>query len=154
MKIINTSLFLFLFQIYFLFITQSYAQDSLYLVGTITGESYDKRITDVRGIGDVNGDRYDDFMITYRNNVMKLFLGSPTLDLLPDITFNPPGNDTTLSIGTSSGIGDVNNDGFDDFTIRGSFSEYPKGKVFLYFGAETIGTIPVTEFYEPWIEDS
>src|SRR5690554_139762 len=153
MKIINTSLFLFLFQIYFLFITQSYAQDSLYLVGTITGESYDKRIIDVRGIGDVNGDGYDDFMITYRNNVMKLFLGSPTLDLLPDITFNPPGNDTTLFIGISSDIGDVNNDGYDDFTIRGSFGTFPKGKVFFYLGGEIIDTIPVAEFYEPWIQD-
>ena len=42
------------------------AQDSLYLVGTITGESYDKRITDVKGVGDVNGDGYEDFMVSNR----------------------------------------------------------------------------------------
>jgi len=42
------------------------AQDSLYLVGTITGESTEQRIGGGKGIGDVNGDGYDDFIISMR----------------------------------------------------------------------------------------
>jgi hypothetical protein len=43
------------------------AQDSLYLVGTITGESTQKNITYVKGIGDTNGDGYENFIISYSN---------------------------------------------------------------------------------------
>jgi hypothetical protein len=146
---------LIIFSLLYPFLSLTIAQDSLYLVGTITGESYEKRITDVKGVGDVNGDGYEDFMITYRDNIMKLFLGSSTLDLLPDLTFHPPGNDTMTFIGIAAGIGDVNGDGYNDFAIAGSFIDwiFPKGKVFLYLGGETIDTIPITEFYETWIQD-
>jgi hypothetical protein len=135
------------------------AQDSLYLVGTITGESYEKRITDVKGIGDVNGDGYDDFIVTnYFDKTAKLYLGSASLDLVPDLIFRyPEKEDSVRYFGIASGIGDVNNDGYDDFSISGTFlayGYYPKGKVFLYLGGEIIDTIPVAEFNEPQIEDS
>ena len=42
------------------------AQDSLYLVGTITGQSTEQKIYNVKGVGDVNGDGYDDFMVSNR----------------------------------------------------------------------------------------
>ena len=59
------------------FYIETKAQDSLYLVGTITGESYATRITDVKGIGDVNNDGYDDFIIShYFDNTVQLYLGS------------------------------------------------------------------------------
>ena len=135
------------------------AQDSLYLVGTITGESYEERITDVKGIGDANGDGYDDFIVTnYFDKTAKLYFGSASLDLIPDLTFHyPESEDSVRYFGIASGIGDVNNDGYDDFSISGTFLAYglyPKGKVFIYLGGETIDTIPVAEFNEPWIEDS
>jgi hypothetical protein len=135
------------------------AQDSLYLVGTITGESYEKRITDVKGIGDVNRDGYGDFVVTnYFDKTAKLYFGSASLDLIPDLTFHyPESEDSVRYFGIAGGIGDVNNDGYDDFSISGTFLAYglyPKGKVFIYLGGETIDTIPVAEFNEPWIEDS
>ena len=138
------------------------AQDSLYLIGTITGESYDKRITNVSRVGDVNGDGYDDFMVASRTGktrkdqgIVQLYLGSMTLDLIPDVTFHYPGADTLNDLGKASEIGDVNGDGYDDFTVTGAFGDwgYTKGKVFLYYGGANIDTILVAEFYEPWIQD-
>jgi hypothetical protein len=140
------------------------AQDSLYLVGTITGESVEKQITDVKGVGDINGDGYDDFMVSASTGlirkdqgIVKLYLGSADGNLIPDITFHYPGADTLNDFGTAYGIGDINNDSYEDFAISGLFADfagYAKGKVFIYLGGSTIDTIPVKEFYEPlWIQD-
>jgi len=144
------------------FLPETKAQDSLHLIGTITGESYQKRITNVDRVGDVNGDGYDDFIIASRTGktrkdqgIVQLFLGSATLDLKPDVTFHYPCCDTLNNLGNASEIGDVNGDGYDDFAISGYFGDFgfAKGKVFLYYGGETIDTIPVAEFYDPWIQD-
>ena len=98
-------LFLIIISLYF-FISQTNAQDSLYLVGTITGESYEKRITSVKGIGDINGDGYDDFMISMRTGkkvrdegIVKLYLCSADGNLNPDITFHYPGKDSLNDFG-------------------------------------------------------
>ena len=73
------------------------AQDSLYLVGTITGQSTEQKIYNVKGVGDVNGDGYDDFMVSNRTGkkvrdegVVKLYLGSADANLIPDVTFHYP----------------------------------------------------------------
>ena len=146
----------------YLFFPYTKAQDSLYLVGTIIGESYEKRITNVNRIGDVNADGYDDFMVSRRTGnvtrdqgITQLYLGSATLDLIPDVTFHYPVNDNFNDLGDASEVGDVNGDGYDDFAISGFFGDFgfSKGKVFLYYGGETVDTIPVAEFYEPWIGD-
>lgn len=158
MKIKFLTVFLFLY-----FYTPNIkAQDSLYLIGSITGESYDKRITNVNRIGDVNGDGYDDFMVSSRTGktrndqgITQLYFGSASLDLIPDVIFHYPGTDTLNDLGNAAEIGDVNGDGYDDFTISGRFGDggVDKGKVFLYYGSASINTIPVAEFYEPWIHD-
>lgn len=139
------------------------AQDSLYLIGTITGDSPEHRIGEPIGIGDVNGDGYDDFMITMLTGipgrdqaVVKLYLGSQNFDLNADVIFHYPASDTLNYLGRGYGIGDVNNDGYDDFIISGTFGDWgiPKVKIFLYYGGETIDTIPVGEFYQPnYIQD-
>jgi hypothetical protein len=128
------------------------------LVGTITGESTEKAITHVSGIGDVNGDGYDDFIVThYFNKSADLYFGGATLNLEPDITFYYPDNgDSVAYFGIATGIGDVNGDGYNDFTISGTFladGYYAKGKVFLYLGGTKVISNPVYEFYGPWIED-
>jgi len=81
---LKSSNFLFLIIILsYFFFSEIKAQDSLYLVGIITGESHEKRITNVKGIGDINGDGDDDFMISERTGkkikdegIVKLYLGS------------------------------------------------------------------------------
>ena len=147
----------------YLFSTNIKAQDSLYLVGTITGLSYETRITDIERMGDVNGDGYEDFMVASRTGstrsdqgIVQLYFGTATLDLVPDMTFHYPGNDSLNNGIDAFEIGDVNNDGYDDFAISGIFGDYsgyPKGKVFLYYGGERIDTIPFAELYELWIQD-
>ena len=148
---------LVLILIIFLSFIKIYAQDSLYLVGTITGESTDKRITDVKGIGDVNGDGYDDFMTaSYVSNTVTLYLGSSGLNLIKDVTFKPHSSmKQVVNFGWISGIGDVNADGYDDFIINAAFRDYVLGKgiVFLYYGGIEVDTIPVNEFYEDWTQD-
>jgi hypothetical protein len=136
------------------------AQDSLYLVGTITGESTEQRIGGGKSIGDVNGDEYDDFIISMRTGniirdqgIVKLYLGSANFDLNANIIFHYPGSDSLNDFGGGSGVGDVNDDGYDDFVLVGAFGDFgfPKSKVFLYYGGETIDTIPVNEFYQPGV---
>ncbi|MCW8809599.1 MAG: integrin alpha, partial [Ignavibacteriaceae bacterium] len=132
--------------------------DSLYLIGTITGQSNEKRIGGTVRIGDVNGDGYGDFVISMRTGntirdqgVVKLYLGTADFDLNADVIFHYPGTDSLNDFAGGYGIGDVNDDGYDDFVLVGSFGDwvFPKGKVFLYYGGETIDTIPVNEFYQP-----
>jgi hypothetical protein len=146
----------------YIFTSNTQAQDSLYLVGTITGESYQKRITNISRVGDVNGDGYNDFMVSSRTGktrndqgVVQLYLGSSTLDLTPDVTFHYPCCDTLNNLGNANEIGDVNGDGYDDFTITGVFGDwgFVRGKVFVYYGGETIDTLPDAEFYENTIQD-
>ena len=137
-----------------LFTTIIHCQDSLYLIGTITGESTTDMITDVKGIGDINGDGYDDFIVSSGYHTVKLYLGSSNFNLTPDIIFHYPDKESLNSIGGGAGIGDVNGDGYNDFLLRGSFYDVGgKGKVFLFYGGPKIDTIPVKIFSEPWIQD-
>ena len=160
----NWKKILFFILIFFLLTTKNKAQDSLYLVGTITGVSADKNITNVKSIGDINGDGYDDFMVSTRSGnkirgpgIVELYLGSVNGDLISDITFHYAAKDSLYNFGgVISGIGDINGDGYNDFAIGGNFGDwsgFPKGKVFVYLGGKTMDTIPKYEFYEPWIQD-
>ena len=143
--------FLYLFSMILFLTSAVLCQDSLYLIGTITGESYAKRITEVKGIGDVNGDGYDDFMVTTNDKTVKLYLGSANFTLTPSVIFHYPDKDSLYEFGGCIGIGDVNGDGYDDFTINGSFYDggYTNGKVFIYYGGPRVDTLPKYIFHGP-----
>jgi hypothetical protein len=147
--------FLYLISILLFLTSDVFCQDSLYLIGTITGKSTTEKIIDVKGVGDINGDGYDDFMVSVGYHSIQLYLGSPNLNLTPSIIFHYPGKETPNGLGNMAGIGDVNGDGFNDFLLGGSYDNGSggKGKVFLYYGGKHIDTIPVMEFSEPWIMD-
>lgn len=103
--------------------------------------------------GDVNGDGYDDLMMTARGidagefdeGRVYIYHGSSLgLSATPAITFD--GNITYGGFGDAlAGAGDLNNDGFDDILIsQGAYSgafEY-EGRVFIYYGSAA-GITPI-----------
>ncbi|MCT4636710.1 MAG: FG-GAP-like repeat-containing protein [Bacteroidales bacterium] len=114
---------------------------------TISGEGYGNLGIVVSGVGDVNNDGYDDFIVGSNDKAL-LFLGSSTPDNIVDKIFEPEGSGYPVS-----GVGDVNNDGYDDFMI-GAYSAKggPNsninfvGKSYLYLGGNDINNLTVVVF--------
>ncbi|MBN1475132.1 FG-GAP repeat protein [Candidatus Sumerlaeota bacterium] len=115
--------------------------------------------TGICGVGDVNGDGYDDFLSFDIDNsgpsgvyVYRLFVGSSerysgdypvsvcALTLWPDASLQ------SSSAGALAGGEDVNGDGYDDFVIgRNDYSQTPSLWVALFLGREQFnwgGTLP------------
>ncbi len=120
------------------------------------------------GLGDINGDGYDDFAIVAHNAVtdtmpwgdlapggkIYIYFGNSVLDTIPEmiikghLIYDPP---YWIGDRMPSGIcgADVNGDGYNDIVI--GFREYSttwngydqvRGRVYIYFGGTTIDTIP------------
>ena len=104
--------------------------------------------TAVAGVGDVNGDGYDDVLIgapykrdpTTGNVVGQalLYLGSPNgLSSTPAWTVQGTGGWTYFG-GRLNAAGDVNGDGYDDFMVSDIFftgDQQAEGRVYLYYGS-------------------
>lgn len=132
------------------------ALDSLILLGVLTGESVGDQFGVSVSAGDVNNDGYPDWLIGASANdeggsasgKVYLFLGGPTLNLIPDWTYTGTGGDF-LGMAVA-GVGDVNNDGFDDILIGAPFNSDlgPKtGKAVLFLGGDPISALPALTFY-------
>jgi hypothetical protein len=101
---------------------------------------------------DVNGDGYDDLLVGDRdysssgytqNGRAWLFLGSVMgLSITPDLTFDPPVNNTYGFFGTQVACaGDIDGDGDEEIMIGmdNYDNSYPdEGAVFVYYGANPI----------------
>lgn len=84
-------------------------------------------------LGDQNGDGFDDILISQEINPRNsLFYGGSPFDTLSSLVFNSTNNRTNC-------IGDVNNDGYCDFTALGRTPF--EWKLNLYLGGPSIDTV-------------
>ena len=130
MKLKRTFCLIIVFNFYFTLTL--FAQDELQLLATMTGEKTGDMFSVVSGVGDVNGDGYDDVLVGTRyGNYAKLYFGGAPFDTIADLRF------TGVNIGAA---GDVNGDGYDDILVLNAH------KVYLYFGGSDMDTIADFEF--------
>ena len=114
---------------------------------TSTGEgvsSGDSFMRDCAGVGDINGDGYDDVIVSaprfdnYEDRgCVYLFLGQADGDIFASTNWTITGENADDSFGEFlTGVGDVNADGYDDFLVGAP--DYPSeayyGRAYLYFG--------------------
>ncbi|MFC1781735.1 ankyrin repeat domain-containing protein [Planctomycetota bacterium] len=90
--------------------------------------------------GDIDGDGYTDLIIgagfsNSRDGRAYLYYGGPNgLSISPDLIFDgEPGQGSRL--GWSIGVGDVDNDGYDDIVLSGDDYDNSRGRAYLYWGA-------------------
>ncbi|MDP3148259.1 MAG: FG-GAP-like repeat-containing protein [Ignavibacteria bacterium] len=129
--------FSLIFFLLFFCTNETYSQDSLYLVDTLTGTATNNKLWKAQGIDDFNGDGYTDFIVCY-NNYTDLCLGNPNFTIKHAHRFNT---------GFAYGIGDVNGDGYKDLMLISSDSLGPYGEVIV--GGKEIDIIPKFRFYIP-----
>jgi hypothetical protein len=113
----------------------------------------------VAGVGDVNGDGYDDVLVGapgFNDGVNKkgaVFLYLGPLDgtaTAPDWSFVGDQKDSLLGAAVAS-AGDVDGDGLDDFLIGApgqSVAQTSEGAAFLFFGSDaSISPVPEWSYY-------
>jgi len=104
----------------------------------------------IEGIGDVNGDGYDDVAVQaanypwpYSRGKVWIYFGGNPMDSIAD--WQLQGYHHTGQFGKSiAGKGDLNDDGYDDFAIY-EWTGYPQGAItnfYIYFGSAVLDTIP------------
>ncbi len=123
----------------------AFGNDLFYDIDTtiIDAESEGERFTLSLASGDLNGDGYDDLIISdpgyynYKGRVY-IYFGSEQMSSSPSISFTGTTDASFFGISVSSG--DVNGDGFDD-VIVGQTRPY-HGKTYVFYGGNQIDNIP------------
>ncbi len=120
----------------------------LYLGGAVMDSipdmSFSRNVADIQfgssvtGAGDVNNDGYNDFLIGapgYDQNTGRAYLyhGGPELDNNPDIVFFGKKAGCLFSR-CLCGVGDVNNDGYNDLLAGGQEYTGGGGPLYIYYG--------------------
>ncbi len=85
---------------------------------TMTGDSDNLIDIQIRALGDMNNDGYDDLVVPNYNHTINSFeflilLGGADPDTIADYAFIP-GDERLSNLPDFNGLGDVNNDGYDD----------------------------------------
>ncbi len=119
-----------------------FAQDSLFLIKTVTGHDIYEPIKYINTIGDINNDGFDEFYIKnlqWKNNgfygadYFDIYFGSDTFSTANIYHFNLPAELTGSYFNIP--IGDINNDGYDDFFFNSyTGTIFPEIKLYLCLG--------------------
>ncbi len=104
-------------------------------------------------VGNVNGDNYNDAIVSSANwtdtNYGKIYVyfGGPDMDGLPDFTMASEYNEWGGLFGANLDCrGDVNNDGYDDILVASGTSSDPR--ISLFYGGEELDSIPDWSYIE------
>lgn len=125
--------------------------DSLHIFASMTGEKSGDYFYVVKGVGDINGDGYDDVVVgapgegysKIGGNYAKLYYGGAVFDTVADVVFRMPKDGRNDSnFGNAIVSGDFNSDGYKDIAIGAPYDrDFRMGRVFIYFGgASSIDT--------------
>ena len=131
------------------------AEEGFHLLATMSGDSTGDMFSVVAGVGDVNGDGYDDVLVgAPGGGYAKLYFGGVPFDTVSDLKFVSEKEYSQFGYSVAGG-GDLNSDGFADIVIGSPNAwlgiSYPyyciwgAGKVYVYFGGSEMDTIPDLE---------
>ncbi|MBK8945356.1 MAG: FG-GAP repeat protein [Ignavibacteriae bacterium] len=105
----------------------------------IGNKFYDHFCSSASGIGDINGDGYDDLAIGSNKNgngSVNIYLGSNNIYHVADLILQKDGSS---NFGHSiASAGDINNDGYDDFLISYQNAVPNNNAVSIYFGNKNL----------------
>jgi len=132
-------LFLLLFSNRFLF-----SEEGFRLIATLSGEKEGDEFCTVCGVGDVNGDGYNDIAVGAREgNYVKIYFGGSPFDTVCDLRLSCAAGSY---FGHSIAGGDFNGDGYSDIVVGAPLysadGNYWGGRVYVYFGGENMDSIP------------
>lgn len=102
---------------------------------------------DVSGVGDVNGDNYDDVIVGAANHYNSpdpsrayIYFGGSSMNGTADVILTGKGLGTRFGR-SLSGAGDINQDNYDD-VIVGSYNYQPDaGRVYIYHGGSSMDNV-------------
>jgi len=140
---------LFILSLLLVVVEVCYGGLNLELMATMTGENEGDALGGVvAGLGDINGDGYDDVAVRTKSKVVYIYWGSVDFDTIPDVILD----DHEMDSGFGNSIdcaGDVNGDSISDIIVGASRYNSQAGRAYLYFGGVPFDTIPDLIFEEP-----
>jgi hypothetical protein len=115
--------------------------NNLEIIWQKTGSEYSHNFGLSLSSGDFNNDGFSDVIVygdsDYTHKAY-IFFGSQQFDSLPDVVIS---SDTTWGFILVKGIGDINNDGYDDIAFGNQNGPDGYGRVYIFLGSNPFNTI-------------